>query len=554
MRAPSGTVDRRATTLLALLAALLASVLVPSVAHGSTAAVHGTVRDDAGRPLEGARVVVPAPVTGVSYTVWDTHDDWPFADVTDADGRYEITGLPARSPTSTSFTVRGSAPGHATEAARGPDGQDLYVDPAAGERMRVDLTLRTIGSVIRGRVTLRGGLPAGRPEIRVRTEGAAGYSTPATVDDDGRYEIHLPAGEHRIEATSPLGLRGYWPDLPGARYDGPPLVLGRDAVREDVDIVLRPRLPYAATDQYGEAHAGTDPDRPATDPPRRYPEDDTPSVLSTVGARAEVGRPLHGFAKLLEQHGLEEARWVVEGWGYNRFTVAVTNHGDADLFLRRTSFDGPDAALFSCTPHDLAQGPQSCAPAVVLPGRTTTVPVVLDQDTPRDVYRATLTIETNAPGGPHRVPFEVTRLKPPPLGPGWTPPDAGAGATTVPGSAVPPPASTTPSRSTPPAAATRSGTARRASPTRSLKLTRSAVRLALPAAGAVRVRIDRRRPGAGAARWRKVRDVRLRARRAGAVRRSVRTLAAGRYRVRLRVTLRGASTRSTTTYRRVSRR
>ena len=253
-----------------------AVVLTPGAEHAGitirmwpTASIHGRVTDEAGRPLERARVelieadedVTRLPARRPSATSED-------------DGRYEITGLPpGRYSAVVTLTYlslpvfpwpRGavgllSEDGNfrMSSATLPPDRTSMYVATwhgsatrrdqatpvelqAADRRPDVDIQVATAPRQrVRGTVTGPDGR-ASNAVIVLRGAAAPFMQVLARSDFDGRFELMaVPPGEYVLEATRQLGsLDVILPD-PAGLWAEAPLVVG-DGDVEDVAIELKP--------------------------------------------------------------------------------------------------------------------------------------------------------------------------------------------------------------------------------------------------------------------------------------------------------------------------
>ncbi|MCK9247538.1 MAG: hypothetical protein M0P31_00950 [Solirubrobacteraceae bacterium] len=530
-----------------------------STPHGDRGVVHGVVVDDDGRPVEDAVVDASATrrVDGGSRSV-GSHD------TTDDRGRYRIVLVEDCDLLGNGFGVTSRKPGYIGGASGKPDpptpGWTIrHVRPGAGEVERVDLVMRRRSATVSGRITVRGGAPAGeRLQVWVHPEGEQGGLDDVTVHPDGRYEALVPAGPVSVSAQSRFGLPGHWlGPQPGGGPARNRLVVAPDEDRPGVDIELAARLPHLAIDQYGSHHDGHDASSSGTYPPPRYPIDETPHPGSVTGpiARTEPFR-------MWMSDAFGDAPWLVRGWGFNSYEIPIANDGDDDLWIREVRFEGRDAALFRCEDHGRSWVALPCRAGDVLGHRhgvlrmlaAGTIPIVVDEAVRRDAYEATAVVATNAADSPHRVPMRVADLTddvraacahvpcPPGIEPADSPADVGD-----PGAA----AAATPPTAAPTPPATGRPVVRRARILRSaIRLTRARVRFVLPGAARGRIRIERRRTRGRKRVWIAVRRSSFSTRRAGTVTRRLKALPAGRYRVRLRVTPRGERARTITAIRR----
>ncbi len=157
-------------------------------------AVSGTVVDPAGRPVEGARVL------GEQVTsVWDVADPRLDSVITDARGRWQITGL-GRQTYRFRATHPELAPGFSEPV------------PLADGSSRDDLVIRLeLGGRLAGRVLGANGTPAAGARVQAASYDPRGARVRrAHSDADGRFEIGgLPRGQVQVlaagdEATSAM--------------------------------------------------------------------------------------------------------------------------------------------------------------------------------------------------------------------------------------------------------------------------------------------------------------------------------------------------------------
>ncbi|HCA47593.1 MAG TPA: hypothetical protein DEP45_09650 [Armatimonadetes bacterium] len=163
-----------------------------------------------GQPVEGVAVSAVAMQPPIS---------WSNA-VTDADGRYEIGGLAGGS-----FVVMPQPPEGLMATSR-----DSVTVPAGGRAEGIDFQLST-GALVRGRVTWQdtGEPVAGTTVILV---GDTGVQNRAQTDEDGRYELRIPAGTHSLQWMAPPV------DARGAEPSQQEVTVATDDVRERVDFAL----------------------------------------------------------------------------------------------------------------------------------------------------------------------------------------------------------------------------------------------------------------------------------------------------------------------------
>lgn len=397
-------------------------------------------------------------------------------------------------------------------------------------------------AVLRGQVTLRDGSPAGQGSVELaRMNPYDRDGATATLDADGRWEASVRPGIWAVTAETAGGLRGHWPDLPGAwpEEQRPTVTVSAGEVREGLNVRLRQRMPTAAVDEYDVWHRGTsDPQEPyptATVGLPRYPYDPVRPVSSVVGAKIEE----------LPGQGPRDAQgqpFAITGIrGYH--TVEILNRGDDAAFIRDVRVEGPDADLISCVNPGLTED-TPCRPQPLFPGWAYRASISTGTLPYRPVYRVEVVFELANPDRTLRYPLQIRNLLPPgvqitdvPDWLGWLLPHL----TNDQSSAL---------LAGDRAAKTLAPAARAAA--QGARLDRRRVRVAFPAAGTARVGVQRR-VGGQRARWKTVRTVRLRATRAGTVSRRVQALAPGRYRLRVRVALQGTPPKTATVTRTVAR-
>jgi len=160
-----------------------------------TASISGTVRDEDGRPIEGARVeAMMLQREGVGdEEVAGFFVDWEHAPsvLTDAEGHFTLGGLPP----GVHAMLAVAADGFATFRDVSPRGL-----PLTGQGEELAYTLRP-GGAIAGRVTCDGE-PVADAMVRAVgvQEDAAGWGT-ARTDAEGRYEIRDIAGGTYVVST-----------------------------------------------------------------------------------------------------------------------------------------------------------------------------------------------------------------------------------------------------------------------------------------------------------------------------------------------------------------
>ena len=199
-----------------------------------------------GRVLTGAP---PAPLAGAVVNARATEGELRTSAITDSDGRYSLTDLPAGR-----YTVTADRGGYVTP----DDEQAATVQVGAGEALTpIDLHLAR-GAVVTGIVTDQHGQPAvgarveaqryrfGGGRWAMRSAGLGDYT-----DDRGMYRLYgLSPGEYYVEATTGFSLgfmpaRGmtgsssptYYPNTTDLR-SAQRLSLGIGAERIGVDITL----------------------------------------------------------------------------------------------------------------------------------------------------------------------------------------------------------------------------------------------------------------------------------------------------------------------------
>ncbi|MEV4423520.1 hypothetical protein AB0L40_26665 [Patulibacter sp. NPDC049589] len=229
-------------------------------------------------------------------------------------------------------------------------------------------------------------------------------------------------------------------------------------------------------------------------------------------------------------------------------TVEIVNRGDDATAVRAVRVEGPDADLLQCVNPGLTED-TPCKPQILFPTWAYRVTLPVGRVAYRPVYRVTVVIELEHPDQTLRYPVEIRNLLPAgvqvsdvPDWIGWLLPHltADQGAALLAGSRKPGAM----------APAVLASAARAAA--RSVRVDRRRVRVAFPGAGTARVGVQRRTTGRRP-RWRTLHTVRLRATRPRTVAGRVPALEPGRYRLRVRLALRGTSVRTASVVRTVRR-
>lgn len=174
----------------------------PAAPRTGTATISGVVMTEGDRP---------EPVRYASVAVSEGLMSIPLIAVSDAQGRFVFTGLPAGS-----YLLAATKPAWVT-AAPGVQtmlGQGQGTPVAVKEGQAVsDITIRmTRGAVVSGVVVLSGGRPAAGMTVQAlrstRVDGRRATTMtaiPGTTDDQGRYRIFgLPAGEYVVQVRTEL--------------------------------------------------------------------------------------------------------------------------------------------------------------------------------------------------------------------------------------------------------------------------------------------------------------------------------------------------------------
>lgn len=162
-------------------------------------AVTGQVTNENGAPVQ-------AHVTGESK-------DGRGSATSDADGRYELRGLPAGE-----IEVRAVARGYVQETRRADTRQDA----------RVDLVLKR-GLSLRGEV-VEGGTPVAMVGIFANGKGRGASTSYATTDEDGRFTLEgLSPGRYTVGARAIDGRRAEVEDVDAGRQAPLRIVLERRA-------------------------------------------------------------------------------------------------------------------------------------------------------------------------------------------------------------------------------------------------------------------------------------------------------------------------------------
>lgn len=547
-RVPGRTPSLLLTVVLAVLVALLADgaparAAAPVTPSGTRAiTVRGVVRDEQGAAVPRADVRLNAlaqdfPTSG--------RQDWHTTQ-TDEQGHYELRDVATTATGGAEVaSLRAEAPGFA--GTNHPDFGPAFVAAGAGP-MDADFVLVRRDVTLRGRLRIRGTDDASGGSVLAtaaeidprRNPGNAPEFWSADVQPDGTWSMRIPPVPVRLEARSTHGLPTRWPDLPTARWDAPVIRTVHGDVRDDLDLSMRQRLPYAAIDEFGELQEGVVP-RTLDDPPvtARYPRDAHRSVTSVVGPRIAVGPVVNDPSSPL---GVPADDPVTITRMPIPVQATVTNDGDDVLWLDDVRFEG-DRATCDVT---YVAGP--CEDAFVLPHSSRPLMIVVDSTRYAPVYRTTLVLRSSAPGGETRIPVSVRNLAtadydtddpshPVPLGlvPYLSPVQLAQalanGNLRIPAAVA------------------------RSLAVRSVTVTRGRVTATFPGAGTATITIARARPRAPrrAVAWRTVQRVRLTSARAGRRSKAIRSLPAARYRLRTVTRIAGHRPRTTTTYRVVRR-
>lgn len=169
------------------------------LAHG-TAVIEGTVRDNAGEPVAGARIDVYSPTSEIVRTV-----------VADASGRYAADMLP-----SWEYSVRASDPsGELASRYYGlpPSGARqaaalLVSVPSGARRAGVDIVLPPVVAGLAGVIQNAVGQPAAGAWVTAFRDGDDVAT--AITDGSGRYRMgRLEAGSYQIRVDDPTGEYGF---------------------------------------------------------------------------------------------------------------------------------------------------------------------------------------------------------------------------------------------------------------------------------------------------------------------------------------------------------
>lgn len=193
------------------------------------ASVAGVVTDGTtGRPLAGARVeVVAGPVAfrdrlellqrqhGAAWEAAAARFDRAEAG---PDGHFHLRGLPPGK-----YTLRACLPGAGRRF--GPAREQVRV---TDDEAIAEVSIALPATVVRGRVTGRGGAPVALAEVRLRGSAERAYT-----DRDGRFVL---AGVESGERTVEVAARGYAP----ARL---PVPLARPGWERELHFKLSPPTP-----------------------------------------------------------------------------------------------------------------------------------------------------------------------------------------------------------------------------------------------------------------------------------------------------------------------
>ncbi|HET9371421.1 MAG TPA: carboxypeptidase-like regulatory domain-containing protein [Vicinamibacterales bacterium] len=188
---------RLATLSLVALLALTPTVL-SSQRPGTTATIAGTVVDAARKPLTGVAIHLASTETADQRSV-----------VTDAGGRFQITGLPAGR-----FIVSATIAGYVTQeyGAAGPGQPGTPIVLAAAQRVAdVAFTLDAVGGIT-GQVLDDAGKPISGITVAAGTVTRRGlrnlikYFGHTTADDQGRYRIDDVAPGQYVVAAIPTAV------------------------------------------------------------------------------------------------------------------------------------------------------------------------------------------------------------------------------------------------------------------------------------------------------------------------------------------------------------
>ncbi|MFQ6097864.1 MAG: carboxypeptidase regulatory-like domain-containing protein, partial [Armatimonadota bacterium] len=152
----------------------------------------GVVVDEEGKGVPRAEVGVDWIMWGEGIANWFYVRGLPeLTRTTDAEGRFEVPGVPPNSR----LSLHVVAPGKATKQER--------FNSARPQVLRIQLAPE---ARIRGKLTHKG-KPVGGVEVFCQAQGAGVGWDDATTDADGSYVLeHLPAGTYNVMVNPPEGL------------------------------------------------------------------------------------------------------------------------------------------------------------------------------------------------------------------------------------------------------------------------------------------------------------------------------------------------------------